>query len=87
MLALFFVLALGNASLQIPLSGDPLSPAAVDGLRSVTGVGRIDATANTLALDVAPEGEVRLRDLSAAIERFSQKQNRGSPSCGDSWSD
>ena len=74
MRALFFVLALGNASLQIPLSGDPLSPAAVDGLRSVTGVGRIDATATTLALEVAPESEVRLRDLAREIERYSQKK-------------
>ena len=73
MLALVFVLALGSASFEIPLSGNPLPPAAVEGLASVRGVERIDVSGTSLSLNVAPDHEVRLRDLARAIERFTDK--------------
>ena len=73
MLGLILAVALGSASVQIPLSGDPLPPSVTDGLRLVPGVVRVDASGDGLTLEVAPDSEVRLRTLERALARLTSK--------------
>jgi hypothetical protein len=73
MLGLILAVALGTASVQIPLSGDPLPPSVTDGLTSVRGVARVEASGDALALEIAPDSAVRLRDLSRALARYTSK--------------
>lgn len=69
MFALLIGLAVGTATVQIPLSGGPVPPAAVADLRAVTGVETVTAAPGSLTVTVKERGEVRLREIARVLGR------------------